>query len=215
MKSILVCGLPRCGSTLTMRMLAAGGLPTIGTEPDYEDDCMLWGRVSVATLDAIEGKAAKLLEPQRVTARIFDPDRVCVIFLRRDAVQQAASHIKMLRWAGRRVDDSRRARRLMEASLRSDTARATAMLRRSGCQSLVMPFEYLVSAPHQAAHYLAAFASPIATLDESAMAGVVVPRPVTCLPGMLEDHQLAVRAWHAMHPAPPVPDTVEVINAAA
>lgn len=33
---ILVCGFGRCGSSLVMQMLDVGGLPVVGSFPDYE-----------------------------------------------------------------------------------------------------------------------------------------------------------------------------------
>jgi hypothetical protein len=35
---IVVAGLGRCGTSLVMQMLAAAGLPCVGSFPDFEDD---------------------------------------------------------------------------------------------------------------------------------------------------------------------------------
>lgn len=184
----IVAGFPRSGSSLTMRMLHRGGMPVVGREPDFEDGDSMPGRITPNWVAAQEGKALKLLEPQRHRDWVFDPTSTKVIFLTRDPEQQAASQAKFAHWAAGVPFPSRQKRRALIASVATDTLATLARLKRLGVPLLHMPFEHLVLRPEASAGIMARFVD--AGLDPLAMQAVVIRRSPKCLPGMLEHHQI-------------------------
>ena len=92
---VLVVGLGRCGSSLTMQMLAAGGMPVHGKAPTYEVEEAMVGRMDRAWLAAQRG-AIKVLEPKRMPSLVLDHPGNAIIWLDRDPDQQAKSQAKFL-----------------------------------------------------------------------------------------------------------------------
>lgn len=92
---ILVCGFGRCGSSLVMQMLDAGGVPTIGEYPAFEDDRTGLDR-DPQWIAAQCGKALKLLDPHYPDGRLI-PGNYKIIWLDRDHKQQARSQAKFAR----------------------------------------------------------------------------------------------------------------------
>lgn len=183
--TIIVAGLGRCGSSLVMQMLAAGGAACVGTYPDFEDDLTmdLPGIDAQRTfVERCKGRAVKLLDPHLHQPPIGLEYRS--IFLTRHPVEQAKSMLKLV---GARND--RHARRAMEHSVRGDTGRARAAMTRIGDGSFHnLPFENIIHDPLGAAEGIARYvhryrATP---LDVEAMARCVRRRPAGCLPYMLE-----------------------------
>lgn len=183
--TIIVAGLGRCGSSLMMQMLSAGGVPTIGTYPAFEDDVTRF----LPSLDAqrdfaarCAGRAVKLLDPH-LHAPPVGLDYRC-IYLSRHPVEQGKSMLKLI---GARSD--RQARRAMEQSVRRDSERARAAMTRIGTGKYYnMPFENLIHDPIGCAEAIARYIQPSrgAFFDVEAMARCVRRRPATCLPYMLE-----------------------------
>lgn len=191
-RTILVCGLPRCGSSLTMAMLASAGLETIGAAPGYEDERTFPTRVDLQWLHAQEGRAIKLLDPELLPLHALQRDRFAAIFLTRDAKQQMLSGLKFSRWQGLRPSANRKARLALAAGIERDTAAAIKMLRATGNPLLVFPFERLVRLPDVAAGELVDFLEPYTgRLNPYLMSRLVMRRPVGCLPYMLEDGLIA------------------------
>lgn len=60
---VIVSGFGRCGSSMTMQMLAAGGIECLGEWPSFEHPKAL--KLDMAWLRAQEGKALKVLDPHR------------------------------------------------------------------------------------------------------------------------------------------------------
>lgn len=182
---IIVAGLGRCGSSLVMQMLAAAGVPTIGTYPDFEDDL----NMQLPDLEAqremalrAPGHAMKLLDPHLHAPPVGYDYRT--IFLTRHPVEQAKSMLKLV---GER--NNRNARRTMEVSVRRDTCTARDAVTRIGSgQFYNMPFEHLIHDPLGAAVSIARYLHRYRDepLDVEAMARCVRPRPATCLPYLLE-----------------------------
>ena len=176
--TIIVAGLGRCGSSLTMQMLSAAGLPTIGTYPDFEctENRQLLVDDPEAWRDAVAGKAVKVLDVHRTGIPPILGARI--IWLDRDRTEQAKSQLKILSSAFSTIlaQDNRESRRAMEASLRRDREASLALLRRTGSQ---------VRRPCLSAETI----GTLFDADEEAvdrMAEVVIPRTPGCLPYILE-----------------------------
>ena len=91
--AVAVCGFGRCGSTMAMQMLAAGGLrPGNADEPPYEGD-----RVAMAGED-FTGTCVKLLDKPITAAVLAGPTRAWrFIWLDRNRYEQALSYLKFLK----------------------------------------------------------------------------------------------------------------------
>jgi len=190
MRTIVVAGLPRCGSSLTMAMLEAGGVPVVGRFPDYEEPQSGAQDFDPSWFGRIDGRAVKVLDPQVKAGRYFNAERHIVILLTRNAVQQAASQIKFLRHAGLLETATvvgRHQRRAWAALCEKDTALMMSAVKRSGCVYVPVRFEKIITDPATTARLLAdALASDFPGLDQAAMAARVVPRSPDCLPHLLE-----------------------------
>lgn len=181
--TIIVAGLGRCGSSLVMRMLAAGGVPTVGTYPDFEDDVILRLPGPAAQREFADkgtGRVVKLLDPH---LRLLPSGKYRCIFLRRDPTEQAKSMLKLI---GQPAD--RRARRAMESTVVRDTAHAARTCRALDPEGEELTFEQLIANPRSSAVRLARIAGEAghARLDLDAMEACVIERPTACLPYFLE-----------------------------
>lgn len=139
---ILIAGLGRCGSSLLMQMLTAGGWPAVDPEqapwPSFEHPV----NNGEGTLPPDVSGVLKWLDPQR-NRPPFERVRGSV-FLTRDHKQQARSHLKFLRAVGVPVDGARWQN--IAGSFRGDERRALATLRSLG-PVMRTSFEALVSTP--------------------------------------------------------------------
>ncbi|SFV31448.1 hypothetical protein SAMN05216456_1344 [Devosia crocina] len=180
---IIVTGLGRCGSSLTMQMLAAGGMPSVGRYPDFEVDRATPDSITEAWLKTQTG-AVKVLDPHRIRPHLLGLPDQRIIWLARDMREQAKSQAKFLRIAAGRAVNRQQAKGL-ERLLRSDTATCHRLLSTLPIPVLRLTFEHLITHPEGAASTIAAFVAPL-WLDVGAMARVVVPRSGACLPDMLE-----------------------------
>lgn len=182
---LLVTGLGRCGTSLVMQMLDAGGYPVVGTWPDYEDAVSMKPG-SPAFMAAAQGRAVKVLDAQRFT--LPRGPRYRWIWLSREISEQARS---MLKLSGASQD--RHNRRAMEASLRRDTPAAKMSLMRAGAHLdagvLELTFEALLRNPAGAASGIARYVGQ--PLDTAAMAKCVRPRSALCLPYLMELEMIA------------------------
>ncbi|QUT04009.1 hypothetical protein KFK14_12720 [Sphingobium phenoxybenzoativorans] len=186
---ILVAGLGRCGSSLTMQMLAAAGVPTVGDWPDFEHSSATGLPGNYAEwLPLAKGRAVKALDPHRWTLPGYS--NYALIWLSRHPVEQAKSMLKLI---GQRND--RQARRAMEASVRRDAQIARKAVDRAMLvggsdlsRTLSLPFETMIHAPDIAAAKIASLLFEVTGrhVDTDAMARCVRKRPATCLPYMLE-----------------------------
>ena len=66
---VLVCGLARCGTSLTMQMLQAGGMRCAGRAPAFEDFRAFAGGYSDSWMREQAGGAVKVLDPQLISRR--------------------------------------------------------------------------------------------------------------------------------------------------
>jgi hypothetical protein len=179
---VAVCGFGRCGSSMLMQMLAAGGLPAApgaatvsGEHPSLDD----------AFAAAVPGTAVKLLDlalaaNQGVPVRLDGP--WALIWLDRDPRWQAESFRKFVRWTmGVRltVNDTR----VFRESLIRDREPSLDWLRGWGHPLLTVSFDAVLAAPVLEAERVAAFL-PWAGLDVQAMASVVHERDARVRPDM-------------------------------
>ena len=124
---LLVCGLGRCGTSMVMQMLAAGGVAVTGAAPAHERDetLRLGSAEAQAWLRAQTGRAVKLLDPHR--NGVPDDVPAITIWLNRNLDDQAASHFKMLDHVAGETP-SRETRRRYAAALRHDVYKGRASL---------------------------------------------------------------------------------------
>jgi len=186
---LLVSGMGRCGTSLVMGMLDAGGYP-VECPPQcrgnsYEDtrvhgligephlDCVRW-------LEGATGRAVKLLDPHKF--RLPESLRLSsrAIWLTRDLAEQAKSQWKFMRamfpeYTGGR--DKREAAQAIERSLRREQPEALAAL---PDDRLHLRFEDVLAHPTAAAVLLADFLGM--KLDLDAMVARVQPRSPHCAP---------------------------------
>lgn len=189
----LVCGFGRCGSSLVMQMLEAGGFPVTGKWPAFEDDIVMQGAPAARWASMI-GKAVKSID-----THVFPPPisiKYRAILMTRDHQQQAKSTAKFTRVVNG-LEIGRAGRRRLAESYRKDSPAMLATLHDlcgdKGWSSL--SFERLLADPFGSAVQIAQNATGEArpNLDISAMTRAVRSREPHCLPGMLEADLLRVR----------------------
>ena len=167
--TIVVAGLGRCGSSLVMQMLNAGGVACVGAYPAFEEhEPERWQHW--------DGKAVKILDPHRQRL----PLRCVVIWLDRNPVEQAKSQVKLLTACGVAVPT--KATALMCQRLRQDRQQALSVIGERPRPLLTVRFESLLSNPITETQRIADFIS--VPLDRSAAVSQVVARPPTCAPDM-------------------------------
>lgn len=193
---ILVCGFGRCGSSLTMQLLEAGGVPCFGRAPFFEPDELGIERDLQKLVPQLNGKAAKVLGPQRCEWPQRDDYKV--IWLDRDPHEQAKSQIKWLKhWA---YSMTRRREVLLPATKERIEERAASIAQdREACMDLfpkigaavcMLRFEQLLSEPATQSERIAGFLG--LPLDVDAMAKVVQRRPSECAPSLNMEISLIV-----------------------
>lgn len=185
----LVCGFGRCGSSLVMQMLAAGGMDCVGRWPSYE-----WEGGGAIPWADMGGRVVKILDLFRQPD--FDlprrPGGYRALWLDRNPDQQARSLIKFQAAVGLRAAPraDRTERRALARSLANDRAGCITKLHRiAGRAPTMMTFENILRDPVRAASALVAWTDQ--DLDRQAMAAQPLPRDAACLPGMLETRLLA------------------------
>jgi hypothetical protein len=181
-KLLLVSGLGRCGSTLLMQMLAAGGYPLVpgASEVGHEHPV----NVGVGRLPDDASGALKWLDPQRWAP----PPRGCVlgsVLLTREVGEQARSLVKFLRALGEPCSSSEKTIKRFAASLKADVPRALRVLTTRG-PVLPVRFELLVEHPVIEITHISEWLG--ADIDAEAAAQALRPRVTgaACLPHMLE-----------------------------
>lgn len=180
---IVVAGLPRCGSSLTMQMLDAAGVPVVGEFPAYEPDG-IEGQITPEFLEAHPNAAFKFLDPH--LKRLPVGPRYRFIFLTRSRRQQALSQMKMLRLMGMLQGSVTDAQMQMhEESLANEERKSLDMVRQHEGLTVVVRFEDIIARTESAVFRIA----DLLRLDSAAqerMRACVKPRSVSMFPGMLE-----------------------------
>lgn len=181
----LVSGFGRCGTSMVMQMLRAGGMPVMGDWPAFEVT-----QATVSDFDAYwvsgqDGAAVKVLDLHKV-GRHLGPGAFRTIWLDRNTSQQALSHAKFLRITSGLVM-TRRNRRRFERSLRSDRPAALREAKRLG-NVMILRFGEILEDPYKAAVDICLFTG---LTDPKAMASAVRPRSPVAMLGMDLEEDLA------------------------
>lgn len=182
---LFVAGLGRCGTTMMMTMLDAGGFPVTGPRSSYEP-IQHWhmGRPDPVWIAAQGGKAVKWIDPTKFRAgmRNLLPVEPIIILMERDPREQARSQVKLL---ADLIGTDRRIVKAMERSIRRDTPLVRAQMRALGA---VYPFRFedVLKAPLMVASQLRAILDHnFGTLfDAGTAARAVIPRHPSCAPDM-------------------------------
>lgn len=178
---IVVAGLGRCGTSLLMQMLDAGGIPCIGPYPAFEPEALRTSRaIDPAFLARYPGHAFKLLDPHRTP---LPPIPGVLIWLDRELREQARSQAKFATLMMGVPMANRVHLRRWASGLRADRERGLAPF--EGWPRLVLRFEDIIRRPDDAALLIAARLRPwFNNINEAAMAAQVRPRSTDCAPGL-------------------------------
>ena len=134
---------------MLMRMIAAAGTPMVGSAPDFEDVelAMLCEDSPTEWAQTIKGRAVKVLDGHRLTFPNIGEAKM--IWLQRDAKQQATSMLRFLRTSFALVTEDRASRRAMEKSILRDTPVAIRSLQRNnpGMRGIALQFERVLADP--------------------------------------------------------------------
>lgn len=184
--AIVVTGLGRCGSSMMMQMLAAGGVFCLGRAPAYEDP-QYTQKVTPDLLEAAHGMAVKILDPHRVGLPAAKWE-ARVILMERRIGEQAKSAAKMMEQLEGLPIKKFHIHRL-EKAMRAEYRDVRAAI--AGLPQLHLQFEEVLADPAEAVRKVAEFLAPLWTLDQAAMAGVVLKREPACMPDLSIELQLA------------------------
>jgi len=187
---IIVAGLGRCGSSLMMQMLQAGGIECVGEFPSFEIQELNHAPQDSDWWHAKAGKAVKLLDPH------FSPvphDVNCIaIWMKRDFFHQAKSQMKFsLMLSGYQPQYDRQHLKAMERSLKRETPIAIANL--GGCPILPVLFEDVITNPPVMAVKVSKFLGKFwlaGNFSPLAAARAAILRPLECAPGLEIEMQL-------------------------
>lgn len=175
---VIVAGFGRCGSSLVMQMLDAGGFPVTGEYPSFECEAYNAGG------QPPPAGASKILD-LHLNPPPGGPYRW--IWLDRNRNEQAKSQTKFLKLlCGVRV--SRAEVRTIAGSYQRDRTTCFAVMGRLGGEILLLTFEELVTNPASAAGRIGAF---VGGADHAKMVAVVRDRPPGCLPHLMEIELIA------------------------
>jgi hypothetical protein len=163
-QTLAVAGLGRCGLTMTMQMLGAGGLDVWGDPPAYEPNHYVgaWSSDAVKLVDPIGNELSGLLP---------EPGALQWLWLARDAKEQAKSMAKMIEGTGRDVEW----RRLLK-TIRPSTRKHRRFIERRGEALRRVRFGNAVSSPAGYARHLNKRVVLDKDLNTDAMAEVVEDR---------------------------------------
>lgn len=184
---LIVTGFGRCGTTMVMTMLDAGGFPVAGPRPAYEVAAAMGvGRLDHDWMDWQTGRAVKVIDPTTCPLHRY-PFRVppVVICLQRDLTQQARSQIAL---ATGRFDPPRHMVKAVARDLRRDTPPMRARLSGLAGHLYGETFEGALKNPYRFAALLEHIAQVHFNrpFDAAAATRVVLDRPITCMP----DHRI-------------------------
>jgi hypothetical protein len=181
MTAVAACGFGRCGSTMLMTMLDAGGVPpVVGSAPvSYELPSL--DSFTGLSADDLEGRAVKLLD--EILRGPLPPARAWrIVWLDRDPRHQSRSQVKLLRdLIGLQLP--RGAAGQLAGTYRRDRGLALDALAEVGPVH-VATYEEALRDPARFAAELAAFLAPELRLDQAAAAAVVHRRRPYCAPDL-------------------------------
>lgn len=181
---VVVTGLSRCGSSLMMQMLHAGGMPVScapGNEKISGEHNSNTEALKLIALDMVNGKAIKALDPLNFP---LPPGKDYVfIWCRRNFQEQAKSIVKFLRELG--IKASKSDANALHKSLHPDTIKSLRYLENLGPVH-VFEYEEVIAAPTVTACRIAKIFDEYCVLDVAAMRSVVIDRSPKCFNGFME-----------------------------
>ena len=184
---IAVTGSTRCGTTLMMKMLAAGGCPVYADNPtSMETTKTLRLPRDTSWLTDCPGKAVKFLEPLHCSPPATY--RYRAILMLRDYTEQAKSQRKFMHVLQRASIPAAAIPKLAR-SIRQDIPKMRDLWQARG-RLFQVHFEDVLRNPTLVADTIASYLEDLVTLDVERMAAVVIPRSPACYPGLLELEQL-------------------------
>lgn len=174
-----VCGFPRSGSSMLMRMLDAGGIPPVpgSAERSYEVGDVIRSR---AWWMSLPGHAVKLLDALQWGAQLPTAVTWQFIWSDRDPIEQARSTVKFAGAVIPGVLDPD-AEAIIARSLRADREQLLERLADHG-DVLVTSFEAILSDPHDEAERIARFLE--LPFNPATAAVVAHERGPACAPGL-------------------------------
>lgn len=178
MRNLLVVGTARCGLTVTMQMLHAGGYPCHGEYPGFEP--YKYGEYHWDSMPQ-DGGAIKIPDAHRQN---IPQDRdFRVICLRRLRVAEQIKSMNkwnLALWGLPPMNTPR-----LQAALMNDNQRISELVGR--WPTLWLSFEQIINDTASTVQSIADFVgTELVELDVSAMQGAVRPRSTDCYPGLLE-----------------------------
>jgi hypothetical protein len=186
-KTVLVCGMARCGTSLTLQMLHACGLRCAGDFPAFEppEINLLLENPSAAWLESYD--AVKIIDPHRGRLPQID---CAIIWLDRNPKQQARSQVKCLSAFSGFAFDHDAAEKAMERSLRQD--RRVVLNALPDGPRLITSFEDAILDSLSFATSIATFLAPWHHLSVDKMIACVRPRrnSVKCEPTLEIEQEL-------------------------
>lgn len=186
---VIVSGLGRCGTSLAMQMLEAGGMRCCGDWPAFE--------VS-PPIPIPAGHAGKVLDPHYPPNMRMIPAGAAVLLLYRDPLEQARSQVKFGVALFGMQPQPRAMIQRWAARLRTEQPAARRVVAARSVDLLQLTFEHLVTHPAGAAETIALFLSRWYQLDSDAMAGAVRSRIVgaRCAPDLAIELALVAELDH-------------------
>lgn len=170
---VVVSGVGRCGSSLTMQMLHAGGYPTIGEYPAFEDIRAGAFGHDTEWISKQQGKAIKILTPLAINKFLGADYKF--IWVDRNPLQQAISQVKFGNLM-MGLPANRKIIKTYENSYRSEKQEHINHIKKYTKHDIFyLTFENLLKNPTECARTIIEFVG--ASLDIEAMANQVIKRP--------------------------------------
>lgn len=184
---IIVSGLGRCGSSLTMQMLDAAGIPCNGKYPAFESPRGGLSLQDPNWLTKQQGKATKILLPYLYK---FLPADYRFIWVDREPIHQACStmkfkHMLIAPEKNQKMVASNITK--MAHAYPKDKEKAFKQMRKFG-QVLTITFEELINTPNTTALFISEYLNM--KLDTTKMTSVVIPRSTNARLDMQLETQL-------------------------
>ena len=178
----LVCGLGRCGTSLTMTMLKQGGLSVFADKPgSYEHSRMVTLPENSFWVQYADNHALKINDPHLYTP----PSNLdyCAVWLTRNPNQQARSMMKLNTVLGKKEQGSRTSYRKKVRWIKRSEPKCHALLKKlTKNRVLHYTFEHIISDPFTYAEALVELIKfPVAPPDVEAMAACVEARTTDSL----------------------------------
>lgn len=179
-KIIIVSGFPRCGSTMMMRMLYAGGLDTIGNKVAFEDNRATFIGKKDYWLSEAQGKAIKILDMHRQV--LPDEFEYKIIWMKRNYTEQGKSNVKLLRMMAK-IDVPNMAYKKFADSYPAEEKRFLQKMKERNIEYAIFEFEKILNNPILYSLSIRDFLE-LEQLDWAKMAGIVKMRDPKCAEGI-------------------------------